>query len=45
MSCCKNEQNSCSGGRLFIWVLLLAAGAVVIACVPEIKRYIKISNM
>jgi hypothetical protein len=44
MSCCKSDQ-SCCRGSFFFWALLLAVGAVVIANIPEIKRYIKISTM
>jgi hypothetical protein len=45
MSCRDNEDSCCRGSHFFMWVVLLAAGAVVIASLPEIKRYIKISSM
>ena len=44
MSCCKSNT-SCCRGSFFFWALLVAICAVVIANVPEIKRYIKISSM
>jgi len=46
MSCSKSNA-SCGGGSLhFIgWVILLVFGGFVIASLPEIKRYIKISSM
>jgi len=45
MSCSNSEESSCCGGRFFMFVLLLAVGAVVLASLPEIKRYIRISTM
>ena len=45
MSCCDSNGSSCRGTHLFGWLLLLVAGAVVVASLPEIKRYIKMSMM
>jgi len=42
---CNSNGSSCGGSHLFGWLLLLAAGTVVIASLPEIKRYIKMSMM
>lgn len=44
MSCCNSNGSSCRGS-LFGWLLLLAAGAIFVASLPEIKRYIKMSTM
>lgn len=44
MSCCKSDE-SCCRGRFFMLVLLLALGALFVASLPEIKRYIKLSTM
>ncbi len=45
MSCGKSDQSCCKGSHLLGWLFLFAAGAVFVACLPEIKRYIKISSM
>jgi hypothetical protein len=48
MSCCtRAESDRCLGSvtRVILWVGLLALGGVVVACLPEIKRYAKISTM
>lgn len=44
MSCSKSDQ-SCCRGSFFLWALLVVFGAVLVANLPEIKRYIKISSM
>ena len=44
MSCC-NKEGRCSGASLLGMIFLLFVGGVIIACIPEIKRYIKISSM
>ena len=44
MSCSKSDK-SCCGGSFLFWALMVAVGAVVVANLPEIKRYIKISSM
>ena len=43
MSC--HSENSCTGGSLIKWMLLLLVGAVIIGSHKEILRYIKISAM
>jgi len=45
MSCSNSDASNCRGSHLFGWLLLLAAGTVVIASLPEIRRYIKMSMM
>jgi hypothetical protein len=42
---CEKSNNSCCGGSFLFWALVIAAGALVVANIPEIKRYIKISSM
>jgi hypothetical protein len=45
MSCCASE-NCCRRSVSFLfWAVALAAGVAVVASLPEIKRYIKISSM
>jgi len=45
MSCSNSDESSCGSSHFFLWILFLAAGVFVIASLPEIKRYIKISSM
>jgi hypothetical protein len=45
MSCCNIEESSCRSSHFFKLILLLAIGAFVIASLPEIKRYVKLSTM
>lgn len=45
MSCYKSEESSCKGPGFMTVLLLLLAGAVFLASLPEIKRYIRISTM
>ena len=42
-----SESDRCLGhvARLFLWLLLLVVGGFVLASLPEMKRYIKISSM
>jgi hypothetical protein len=46
MSCCCSDEGACVKTVRFIgWSLVIAAGVAVVAMLPEIKRYIKISSM
>jgi hypothetical protein len=49
MSCCESQSQAdeCLGRttRFFGWLLLLAVGGFILASLPEVKRYIKISSM
>jgi hypothetical protein len=45
MSCCCSEGTCQKTVRFLFWVVAIAAGAAVVASLPEIKRYIKISSM
>jgi hypothetical protein len=43
---CSCSENACRNSvRFFGWVIAAALGVVVIASLPELKRYIKISTM
>ena len=44
MFCCKSKDSS-SSFSLLGWIFLLVVGGFVVASLPEIKRYIKISTM
>jgi hypothetical protein len=45
MSCCSSEGTCQRTVRFLFWTIALAAGVAVVASLPEIKRYIKISSM
>jgi hypothetical protein len=45
MSCDKSDESCCKGPPFLFWVTLFVAGAFVVASLPEIKRYIRISTM
>ncbi len=46
MSCCEESSRTCCPGKsLLFWVFTLVIAGFVVACLPEIKRYIKISSM
>jgi hypothetical protein len=42
-----NSKDACEVKVLHVfgWLLIAAVGVVVVASLPELKRYIKISNM
>ena len=45
MSCCNSDKSSCRFFNFIFCVLLLATGVFVIASLPGIKRYVRISTM
>jgi hypothetical protein len=45
MSCCSSEDACRKSVRFFFLALAIGAGVVVLASLPELKRYIKISSM
>jgi len=45
MSCSHSEESSCRSSHFFLWCLFLAVGVALIASLPEMKRYIRISTM
>ena len=45
MSCCSKDECGGGAGRILMLVALMTFGALVVACLPEIRRYIKISTM
>jgi hypothetical protein len=45
MSCCSSEDGCRKTVRFLFWAVALAAGVVVVASLPELKRYVKISSM
>jgi len=45
MSCCTSDRALGRATRIFLWLVLLAFGGVVLASLPELRRYLKISNM
>jgi hypothetical protein len=49
MSCC-NSDAECDRRlgrttRIFLWFVVIATCGVILVCLPELKRYIKISSM
>ena len=42
---CSNSEESCPSSHFFLWALFLVVGVAVIASLPEMKRYIRISTM
>lgn len=45
MSCCRSEDSCRRTVSFLFWAATLAAGIVVVASLPELRRYIKISSM
>jgi hypothetical protein len=45
MSCDNSDESCCRGSHVLFWITLLLAGAFVVASLPEIKRYVRITTM